>query len=146
MGRRIGFVSRAAVVSVVLGASVALAVSQGRVRMPVDRGEARSSIRPAVRVTGSAVGLYPGKVGWLRVVARNASGTPLRLRRISATVGAAAPGCPGSVLLVRPLRLHHRIRPGGVYRTRLRFTMLASASDDCQGATFPVTFRARTTR
>jgi len=146
MGRRFAIVSRVALILVVLGASVALAVSQGRLPQRTDRGEVATVVQPAVRVTGRARGLYPGKVGKLRVVVRNLNPFPIWLERVSVRAGEAAPGCPGSVLVVQPLRLHHRMWPGSRYRTWLRLTMLPAASDDCQGVTFPVTFRTRTKR
>jgi hypothetical protein len=147
MGGKIGTAAKIAMILMMLGAGVAFAVAGERSPMPAPAspdGTAATARRPAVRVTGRARGLYPGKTGKVRVNVRNLDPFAIRVLRVSARVGDAAPGCPRSVLNVRALRTRLRIRPGGRIKTWLTIKMLPTAPDACQGATFPITFRTKT--
>jgi hypothetical protein len=147
MGGKIGTAARVALALTMFGASIAFAIAAERrsvapASAPVDTIEARG--HPSVRVTGHAHGLFPGKVGTLHVTLRNESPYPIWVVRVSARVEDAGPGCSGSVLRVSPRRAHLRIRPHGRIRTVLRVRMLPTSPDACQGARFPISFRART--
>jgi hypothetical protein len=147
MGSKIGTAARIAVSLAMLGAWIGFAVAGERSPMPAPAspgGTVAAARRPAVRVTGHARGFYPGKIGKLRVTVRNLELNPIWVRRVSARVGDAAPGCSRSVLEVKPLRTRSRIRPGGRIRTSLTVRMLPTAPDARQGATFPITFRTGT--
>jgi hypothetical protein len=146
MGGKVGVAAKFAASLMMLAAWFAFAVAGERAPAPTSApsgGSVEVARRPAVSVTGHAGGLYPGKVAKLHVVVRNTSPSQIVVRRVSARVGDAAPGCSGSVLRVKPLRAHMRIRPGKRVRTKLVVTMLPIAPDACQGVTFPITFRAR---
>jgi hypothetical protein len=141
-------VARIAVSLTMLGAWIAFAVAAERspARVPTSsRGSIVAARHPVARVTGRARGLFPGKMGTLHVIVRNVNHDPIWVRRVSARVGDAGQGCSGSVLKVTPLLTRLRIGAGKRIGANLTIKMLPSAPDACQGATFPVTFRTRTT-
>ena len=103
----------------------------------------RAGHRPAVRISGHVDGLYPGVKTVLHAKARNRSHPPLRLVRVKTRVGSPTAACDRVVL--RAKRIRPRIVIGAHHRRRLRIPvrLQASAPDACQGAAFPLRYRAR---
>jgi hypothetical protein len=108
---------------------------------PLTTGEAANPIR--VKVSGHVAGLYPGARRRMPTTVRNDYGSPVRLDSIRVRAAAAGPGCSAGNLRVRGFRGARRVI-GGHRATRVpvRVAMLASAPDACQGARFPLRFRA----
>jgi hypothetical protein len=93
-------------------------------------------------IAGSAVGLYPGARGRLRLVLRNPYRFPIKVTMLSVRVGDA-PRCDG-----RWLRPHKLARPvivpkRGTRKVTLSLAMALGAPAGCQGARFPLHFRGR---
>jgi hypothetical protein len=101
---------------------------------------------PRFRVQGRVGGLYPGALKTMRVKVRNPYAFPIRIRRLRASVGAARPGCTAANLQVRRARANVVVRPRRTVRVRLRVRMRPSAPEACQGARFPLRFRATAVR
>lgn len=96
-------------------------------------------------VSGSVSGLYPGGKAWLRATVRNPYRRPLRLLSLTAAVGRARRACTGSNLDVRPFRGRLVVPPRRARVVRLLVRMPLTAAPECNGARFPLTFRARGT-
>lgn len=99
--------------------------------------------RPALSVKqqGAVTGLYPGRTATARVVVRNTSKRPVRLRGVTARPRAAA-GCPASMLRAGSVRTSQVLRPGRRTTVRVRVQLLRRAPDSCQGRTFRLALRA----
>ena len=100
----------------------------------------------ALTISGSVENLQPGLPTKLNAVVRNRSRYQLRLRSVQAKVGDASPACPRSMLLTRAVRLRGVLRPHQSRTVPLSVTLVATAPDACQNATFPLRFRARAAR
>lgn len=140
-------VARIAVGLLVVSASIALAADRlPRLHGGSDAnglGSASSAQTPSVKITGHVAGMYPGRVAVVRVRVKNPSSTTVLVKKVSATVGDAGPGCDSAYLVVKraPKTLH--IRPGGRAKVKLLATMVPDAPDACQGVAFPLTFHAK---
>ena len=88
-------------------------------------------------------GLRPGVPQRLRVRAANRTKRLLWLTSAAARVRDASPGCPASVLSVRPYRGRLKLRPRGVRTLALGVLLGAEAPDACQRARFPLRLSAR---
>ncbi len=108
-----------------------------------DPAAKRAGHRPAVRIRGHVDGLYPGVKTVLHAKARNRSHRPLRLLRVKTRVGSPSAACDRVSL--RAKRIRPRVVIGAHHRRRLRIPvrLRASAPDACQGAAFPLRYRAR---
>jgi hypothetical protein len=109
------------------------------VRGAVAGGESSSSLL----VSGHVTGLYPGASKLMRVSVRNGLGHAVELRWVRATVLDAGPECSRENLVAQPNRQHVPIEPHRTRALRLRISMRSRASNACQGATFPLRFRAQ---
>ena len=110
------------------------------------RAAATAGLRPQVKrmeLSGHVGGLYPGVELPLPVEVENRSGRKLILTKIRANPRDAGPGCLAGNIRVRDRRLQERIAAHRTARVRLRVTMKADAANACQGARFPIGFRAR---
>lgn len=96
-----------------------------------------------LRVSGYVTGLYPGASKSMTVTVRNPLGDPVEVRWVGAKVRDAGPDCRGENLVAQPSRQQVQIEPHGVSGLELEISMRPSAPDVCQGATFPLRFRAR---
>jgi hypothetical protein len=103
---------------------------------------ANAPVRPPLRVSGSVRGLYPGAHLRLRLTVRNGRGFPIRVVSLKVRVGNASRSCRRRQLRVGRLRRPLVVRAHRSRRTALPVTMLRSAPDACQGAVFPLKFRA----
>jgi hypothetical protein len=119
----------------------ALATTQSdrAAREAVAGGESSSSLR----VSGHVTGLYPGASKLMRVSVRNGLGHPVELRWVRATVLDAGPDCSRENLVAQRNRNHLPIEPHRTRALRMRIGMRSGASNACQGATFPLRFRAQ---
>lgn len=102
----------------------------------------RSSAGPALRVTGSVAGLFPGVTKRLPVRIRNRRPFAVAVRSISVRVGAGGRGCPGRVVRVRPFHGRLVVAAGKQRNVTLRITMVRTAAQACRGARFALRFRA----
>jgi hypothetical protein len=112
-------------------------IAASRATVAASRGDA------PLRIRGSVEGLYPGLRAQLRLRIRNRSSRRLTVHSIDVRAGDAGPDCLRQNLLTHKRRLRLPIEPHTRRRARLGIIMAADAGDACQGATFPLEFRAR---
>lgn len=146
MARRSMAVARIAVSLLFVSASIALAAD----RLPrldtggaEGAGAAASAHVPSVKISGHVTGMYPGRVATVRVRVRNLGKKAVTVKKVSATVGDAGPGCDSANLIVKRARRKLHISPGGRAKLKLKATMLPDAPDACQGLAFPLAFHAK---
>jgi hypothetical protein len=104
---------------------------------------ASSTHTSRLQVTGNVEGLYPGRQMWIELRVRNRYSHSITVRSIRVRVGDASPACLGSNLKTSRRHLKRVIPPHSKRRVRLRIEMAPNAANACQGATFPLKFRAR---
>ncbi len=100
--------------------------------------------RSPLRVHGEVDGLYPGLVRWTVFPIRNRSNQRIVVSLIKAKVKDASPTCPAGNLQIAQRRMGVILAPKADWFVRMRVRMDPDADDACQGATFPLKFRART--
>ena len=108
---------------------------------PTAKAAGKSSHQP--RVHGHIEGLYPGAARRMRVKVRNGYRRDIVLRKVRAIVGEGGPGCTRQNLWTRRFRGHRLISAHHSLRVRIAIGMRADAPEACQGARFPLRFRAR---
>lgn len=118
----------------------------GLSRSALGRGAALGGRDSRLLLSGHVGGLYPGARMRLRVRLRSRLPFAVKVRSIRARIGDAGSGCSRGNLRVRSYRGHMRIPPHGSKRAALRIEMSSGAPVACQGARFPVRFKARATR
>jgi hypothetical protein len=141
---------QATVAAALLSGAIAVAAETGVI---TDDGPAHSA-RPSIgrgptekiRVHGKVRGLYPGAVKQMRVRVRNRF--PERVRLVSVRGWDSSANATCTKAYVRATRFQGRvpIKPGKRVTIRMRVAMRADAPDSCQGAQFPIRFRARVTK
>ena len=94
------------------------------------------------KLSGSVRGLYPGGLGHVAVTVHNPYRKTLRLRALRVLVRRARPGCPASVLRLKPFRGYLDVRPRRSRKVWVAVRMIPSAGNACRGARFPLSFRA----
>lgn len=128
-------------VSVLAGAGATPATWPAIEAAPQPGREARAIFT----VQGKVVGLYPGRVTFMKLRIRNPHPFPIKVRSIRARVADGAPGCPGSAIRVR--RIRNKIVPAaGRARGQVRVVMRPIAPDACIGVRFPIRFAGRAVR
>lgn len=95
-----------------------------------------------VRLSGHAVGLFPGSVQPLRVSVENVGRRPVTVRAVRAQVGDAGRRCGARNVRVSTYRGRFRLAPHRRRWVRLRIAMRPDAANACQRARFPLTYRA----
>jgi hypothetical protein len=95
------------------------------------------------RVTGSVGGMYPGARRFLNLKIRNPYKRPMRLVAVTARVRGPRRACTRWNLDVRPFRGRLVIPRGRARIARLLVRMPRTAAQECNGARFPLVFRAR---
>ena len=95
------------------------------------------------RLSGSVDGLYPGAKRFMSVKIRNPYRRPIRVVSVSAQVGRGKRFCSGANLHVRPFRGRLVIPRRQTRSVPLRVEMPLTAAPECDGARFPLVFRAR---
>jgi hypothetical protein len=98
-----------------------------------------------LRVRGHVQDLYPGAAQRMRVRVRNGYRRDIVLRKVRTIVGDSGPGCTRENLWTRRFRGHKRISAHHTGRVRIAIGMQLGAPIACQGARFPLRFRARAT-
>lgn len=143
-GRLLGSVPRPAlfvVIAVVLPLLLALVAFAG-VRSGARSGPAPAP-QPAIRLSGHVAGLYPGAAKSFRVSVANRSRRRWVVRLVKAVPGAPNRRCPAGNMKLAPYRGAFELPPRARRSVSLRAAMHPDAPDACQGALFPLTFRAR---
>jgi hypothetical protein len=119
----------------VLAASGAAQTSAPAAKHPISR--------PALRISGTVRGLYPGARRVLRLSVRNTRGFPVRVVSLKVRVGNASRACRRRQVRIARVRRSFVVRAHRSRRITVRVTMLRTAPDACQGAVFPLRFKAR---
>ena len=114
--------------------------------LPYRDGGQRPAAGPALRLSGSAVGLFPGGTTRLRVTVQNRRAFAVVVRRVSVGVRHARRGCRARTVSVRPFRGRLLVRPRARRVVVLRISMARNAPNTCRGARFPLRFRALASR
>ena len=137
-----GTITTIALAALLCAAVGAYAALGGPGTVAVDRAGLEGG--PPVRISGNVTGLYPGASGQLNATARNRTDSPVRLGWVKTRVRNPVPGCDRLDLHTERIRPAVVIPPHGVLPLQIPVTMAASTTDACQGAVFPLRFRART--
>jgi hypothetical protein len=132
-----------ALAATLMGAAIAYAADLG----PLDGGQpdrsrAQEHRGAKVKIHGHVRSLYPGARKRMRVTVRNRHSRPVRLRQLRTRVLDAGPGCSRGYLKVRRFKRRRYIPPHARVRVRVRARLTLSAPDACQGARWPLRFRA----
>jgi hypothetical protein len=109
--------------------------------VPASGGGQRSPVR--FRVSGSVAGLYPGARRFMNVKIQNPYRRSMRVVSVSAQVGRGKRFCTGANVHVRPFRVGVLIPRRRSRIVRLLVAMPRTAAPECDGARFPLVFRAR---
>jgi len=102
-----------------------------------------SPTRPAVSIRGGLAGLYPGATRRVRLRVENRSPRAVTVTSLRARALDAGRGCRAANLETGRKRIRLRLRGGTTERVRYRIGMDPDAGDRCQGARFPIRYRAR---
>ncbi len=121
---------------------------------PVSRvGPAPAGSKPGQQngtfeIAGSVSGLYPGARADLPLKLENGSNVAIRVQSLTVTAGDARPGCGAASLAFGPtytprevtLQTNIHIPARGEGFTTIPISLLPTAGDACQLATFPLTY------
>jgi len=126
-----------AVAALALAALLVVALAQSR-------GPRRAGprTRPALKVSGGLLFLYPGARRPLPLVIRNNRRFRIRVVSLTVRVGNAKRGCGREYLRIGRFRRRLVVPPHGFRTLDLPVTMLRSAPDACKRALFPLRFTA----
>jgi hypothetical protein len=100
----------------------------------------------AVRLGGHATGLYPGGTRPLRVRLENPAPWPVSVQSVQVLADDASRRCGAENVSVGSYRGDLRIPARRRRFVLLRISMRRGAASACQGATFPLSYRARVSR
>jgi hypothetical protein len=145
MIRRSASVARIAAALLVLSASIALAADRLPELGSAGDPQGLTLVAPAasVKISGHVSGMVPGRVATIKARVRNPGKVAALVKKVTATVGDAGPGCDAGNLVVTRSKKAVRVAPGRRVKVKLRATMAASAPDACQGLIFPLSFHAK---
>ncbi len=101
---------------------------------------------PAISIRGHVRGLYPGRMKRVQLRLRNRTNHALVVSSIRAMATHANRSCSSDNLKTHTRRTHRRIPAHSTEHVRYRVRMIPNAADACQGARFPLHYRARTRR
>ena len=107
---------------------------------------AAAAPQPAIRLSGHVAGLYPGAAKSFRVSVDNHGRRRWVVRLVKAVPGAPNRRCPAESLRLAPYRGALELPPRARRSVSLKAAMGLDVPDACQGALFPLTFRARVSR
>jgi hypothetical protein len=99
--------------------------------------------RGTLRISGHVTGLYPGVTKALRVKFRNRYPGRVVITGLRVVVKDASPRCPAASLRVERFKSRIRVRKRGRLGFPLGVTLSPDVGDGCQGALFPLVFKAR---
>jgi hypothetical protein len=142
--------------SLLLNAALAVALLAGAVAVAAETGmivterppggpSAAERPTPKIQVRGHVRGLYPGAHKEMRVQVRNGLPQQVSLVSVRARVSDASPTCKRQNLSVKRFRGNKPIRAYSNTKVHVQVTMKSIAPDACQGARFPIKFKARVT-
>lgn len=119
------------------------AISGGHEPKPATASAAKAKAS-RVKIRGYVEYLYPGAKVRLQLTLRNRSPQRVRVRWVKARVRDAGAGCTAANLKIPPrkklrLKIGHHKRKG----VAMWATLADSAPESCQGATFPLTYKAK---
>ncbi len=100
---------------------------------------------PKIQVKGKVKGLYPGSTRTMKVKVANRSRQKVRLVSIRARRQAASAACSKKNVKAKRFKGRTRLPARSKVKVPLIVRMKPTAPDACQGALFPITFRARLT-
>jgi hypothetical protein len=98
--------------------------------------------QPAIGLSGHVAGLYPGAAKSFRVSVANRTRRRWVVHLVKAVPGAPNRRCPAESLKLVPYRGALELPPRARRSVSLRAAMRFDVPDACQGARFPLTFRA----
>ena len=136
--RRPAWVPLFVVIAVVLPALATLAGARAGAR-----SDPAPAPHPAIRLSGHVAGLYPGAAKSFRVSVANRSRRRWVVRLVKAVPSTPNRRCPAGNLKLAPYRGALELPPRARRSVSLRAAMRPDVPDACQGALFPLTFRAR---
>ncbi len=102
--------------------------------------------QPAIGLSGHVAGLYPGAAKSFRVSIANRSRRRWVVRLVRAIPSPPNRRCPAGNLKVVPYRGAVELLPRARRSVSLKAALRLDVPDACQGARFPLTFRARVSR
>ncbi len=107
------------------------------------RSDPAPAPQPAIRLSGHVADLYPGAAKSFRVSVANRSRRRWVVRFVKAVPGAPNRRCPAKSLKLTPYRGALELPPRARRLVSLKAAMRPDVPNACQGARFPLTFRAR---
>jgi hypothetical protein len=131
------------IVAALLAGSVVAYGELARPDTPSPTAEAAGRSSHQLHVRGHVQGLYPGAAQRMRVGVRNGYPHDVVLRKVSAIVRDGGPGCARQNLWTRRFRGNRRITAHHSRSIRIAIGLQIGAPEACQGARFPLRFRAR---
>ena len=135
-----------AIVTTVLVLTGAAAFAYTRVFKDDDRVEPtllKKSKKKPLKISGHADHLVPGVTTIYEVKIRNNLKHRVKMRSVKAKVGDASAVCPRSLVRAKKVRTTKALRARRTRRVQMEVTLLPEAPDVCQGAKFPVRYKAR---
>lgn len=138
-----------AVAVALLAGAVAVAAETGMIvteRPPEATPSALERPTPKIKVQGRVRGLFPGVTKKMEVGVHNRFARPMRLLSVRSRPQGASAECTRPNLRIERFRGLRRIPPHRRTRVWVEVTMAPSAPDSCQGARFPIKFRAKVTK
>jgi len=97
---------------------------------------------PDFTLSGSVDGLYPGSTVELAVVVQNPQPFRLEVNTADVSVGDASSACNAANLVAQGFAGSVEVNPNATAAVPVELHLLDTAPDSCQGAAFPLTFRA----
>ena len=91
-------------------------------------------------IAGNVAGMFPGRTVPMLLTVNNPKSFPIVVTSITTTVGNASAACPASNLSVTPFAGQLTVPSLGSAVTTVVVSMALSATDGCQGATFPLVY------
>ena len=143
--------------SLLLNTAVALALLAGAVAVAADTGmivterppEAAPSAlersAPEIAVRGKVKGLYPGGTRTMKIGVQNRLDRGVRLVSVRSRPQDASGACSRSNIRIEQFKGSQAIAAHRRTRVRVQATMTPEAIDACQGARFPIKFKATVT-
>jgi hypothetical protein len=107
----------------------------------VTAGAGAPDLKP-LPISGSVADLYPGQARPLAFLVGNPNPFRIRITSVSVTPWSASAECTSANLSVGSFAGPFEVEANDSATTTVSVTMVATAPDACQGATFPVVYTA----
>lgn len=105
-------------------------------------GQAGTGSLEGLSVSGSVVGLFPGRDADLILRLDNRGDQPVTVTAVRITASGAGPGCAADNLVIGDFGPARRVEQGQALETAVPIRLVADAPDLCQGARFPLDYEA----